>query len=124
MVSGQVQKSQDIELDGLILDQTLTKAGRDFYDVFYSNWEPPPGISGYDIKIGEKPMPRIGTQISVTVNLMFEDYLVYLSFIKPRYEEVEDAAKDAIQNVHYYLYQKQQLKQDLGGEDMSGTGIY
>ncbi len=32
---------KDIEIEGLIVDQTQTKIGHDFYDLFYSNWQPP-----------------------------------------------------------------------------------
>lgn len=31
----------DMEVDGLIMDETITKVGRDFYDLFYSSWSTP-----------------------------------------------------------------------------------
>lgn len=112
--------SSDIEIENLIIDETMTKVGRDFYDVFYSEWQAPEGVGEFQIVISERILPRIGTQVSVTVN----DLVAYQSFVKPRYEEIEEAARVAISLSRQLLLNYEQIKKDIEGEEMKGTGIY
>lgn len=112
--------SSDIEIQNLIIDETMTKVGRDFYDVFYREWQAPKGVGEFQIVITERILPRIGTQVSVTVN----DLVAYQSFVKPRYEEIEKAARDAISHSRQLLLNYEQIKKSLEGEEMKGTGIY
>lgn len=109
----------ELEIDAMVVDQTMTKIGRDFYDLFYSNWEAPLGIKDYNIVIEEKPYPRLGTQITILIN----DLTVYQSFIQPRYEMIEEAAKFSIQATLNFLFNFEQIKKDLQGEDLKGSGI-
>src|SRR5688572_20477127 len=50
------ESSLGFEIDGIVVDETLTKTGRDFYDVFYSNWEAPPKVNNYSVTITERPL--------------------------------------------------------------------
>ena len=114
------KKSVDIEIDGLIVDETVTKMGRDFYQVFYSNWEAPPNSSNFTLKITEKPMIGIGTRIMVEIN----DQLVAESPLQPRYDIIESIAKQAVAMCYDYLLNYEQIQRELSGEDLSGSGIY
>ncbi len=112
--------SADIEIDGLIVDETVTKMGRDFYQVFYSNWEAPPNFRDYTLKLSEKPMRGIGTMIIIEIN----DQVVAESPLQPRYDIIESIAKQAVQVCYNYLMNYEQIQRDLSGEDLSGSGIY
>ena len=114
------KKSVDIEIDGLIVDETVTKMGRDFYDIFYSNWEAPPNSSNFTLEITEKPMIGMGTRIMVEIN----DQLVVESPLQPRYDVIESIAKQAVLVCYDYLLNYEQIQRELSGEDLSGSGIY
>lgn len=119
------EESASLEIGGLVVDETMTKVGRDFYDVYYSAWLTDErlqfiDLSSFMVTVSEKPMPNIGTQVSVSIN----DYLIYQSFVKPRYEEVEQAADYALQMTLSFISNYNQMEKDLDNGDMSGSGIF
>ena len=72
MIKSEKQRSKEdeisVEIDGLVVDETLTKVGHDFYDAFYSNWVAPVGAKDYTLFIKETP-PRMNRfTISIYVN--------------------------------------------------------
>ncbi len=83
---------QRLEIDGLVVDETLTKVGRDFYDVFFRLWQPPKDAINFTIAVQEQPAPGTGTIVSVLVN----DELVFQSRLQPQLEYVETAAQQAV----------------------------
>ena len=109
-----------LEIDGLIIDETKTKIGRDFYDLFYSLWEAPQGVKGYTIYVDERAHPQFGSWVSVTV----DETVVYENVLRPRYDMIEEASEMGIYATLQYLYTRNQDQRQLLGEDMSGTGIY
>jgi curli production assembly/transport component CsgE len=111
---------ENLEIDGLIIDRTKTKLGRDFYQLFYSKWEAPYGIKGYDILISEKPMPGRGSLVQIEV----KGTLIFNRRLTPRYAEIEKSAELAIQVTLNYLYNYENYQRQLSGEDMKGSGIY
>ncbi len=48
-----------------MLDETITKLGRDFYELFYGSWQVPPGAKRFTITISEQPSPSLGTIVNV-----------------------------------------------------------
>ncbi len=113
-------KDAELEIDNLILNESITKIGKDFYDIFYKNWVPPEKVENVTIIIGEKPLPTIGTRVTIRVN----DYYVFQRVLQPRYEVIEAAALSAVNTVFDFLNNYEQIQQSLQGEDMLGTGIY
>ncbi|MDN3202736.1 CsgE family curli-type amyloid fiber assembly protein [Algoriphagus sediminis] len=110
----------ELEIDGLVIDQTKTKSGREFYDLFFRDWNPPQGANNYSIFIVEKPFRLNQTFIEISIN----ETRVYQSFLQPRYDFIENMAKESIASTAYYLAQYEEILRQLGGEDTSGTGIY
>ncbi|MAT38318.1 MAG: hypothetical protein CL946_01800 [Ectothiorhodospiraceae bacterium] len=109
-----------IEFDGFVVDRTISKIGRDFYDLFYSQWEAPKGAKGYSLIISEKVMPRFGTQIIIEI----DDQKIFEQFVQPRYDIIEQMAQYGVYYAYMHLVQTEQLKDDLEDQDMQGTGIY
>jgi len=109
-----------LEIDGMIISETISKIGNDFYDIFYTNWNPPPQAKNYTITILEKPFPLQGNLITVKVN----DSKVFERFVQPRYESIVESVNQAIKYTANYLINYERIQKDLGGEDLSGTGIY
>ncbi len=110
----------DIEIDGLVFDETKTKRGRDFFDYFYSQWEAPENASNYSIYVIENPFRLTTTQIEIKIN----DITVFQSFLQPRADIIEQLADYAVSRTQLYLANYEDLMRQLEGEDRAGTGIY
>ncbi len=108
-----------IGITGLIIEETMTKIGYDFYEYFYLLWEAPGEIpiKDYNIFISERASPMWGSWVQVLV----DERIVWNSVLRPRSIEIEDAAKEAIAATKEYLvnYEQYQFKTN----DMVGTGI-
>ena len=115
-------KSSDleIEIDGLLVDDTKTKTGKDFYDLFYGSWEAPKDVKNFTITISEKPFRLSSTLIVVSIN----DTPVYQSVLQPRQDIVEGLSQDAISTTQSYLANYEEIMKQLNGDDMVGTGIF
>jgi len=110
----------EIEIDGLLIDDTKTKAGKDFYDLFYSQWEAPTGVKNYSITLSEKPFRLTSTLIAIFIN----EEVVYQAILQPRQELIENQTEEAISMVEDYLSNYEEIMKQLNGDDMAGTGIY
>lgn len=113
-------KTDNIEIDGLIIDQTLTKIGHEFYEYFYALWQAPSDIKNFTIFISEKTTMSSTSLIWIEVHEM----KIYENVLKPRTEEIEEAAQLGIEATQQFLFQYTQDQKQLGGEDMRGTGIF
>lgn len=110
----------DLEIDEMIFDETITKVGRDFYDMFYTNWSNPTQIKDFSITIKEMPMPGIGTQITLSI----DDQEILQQFIRPNQELIEMLADYSVALVNQYLINYQEIQAELQNPDQAGTGIY
>ncbi len=118
-----VSWAQEEGLDGLLLDQTQTRAGHEFYRDFVTFWEAPEGIEGFNIFIGERASAQWGSWIWIKVN----DMTVYRKMLKPQTQQIQEAAKEGVEVVKRYLFyryseDKKRLEQ-LEHGDMSGEDI-
>ena len=109
-----------LEINGLIVDQTRTKAGKDFYDHFFRNWEAPETSVDFSISIQEKPFRLRTTQIILKIN----DREIFQSMLQPRRDYIEMLADYAIARSQQFLANYEAIMQQLGGEDQMGSGIY
>ncbi len=110
----------DLEIEGIIVDATQTKVGRDFYDIFFSNWEPAENLPNLSVVISERPLPTRGTQVIVTI----EENVVFQRFVQPRIDEIEENSLEAVQLATQYLENYQTVQKQLQVDDLIGTGIY
>lgn len=118
----QADQSNDveIEIDGLLVDDTKTKMGKDFYDLFYGNWEAPSGAKNFTITVSEKPFRLTSTLIVVLIN----ENPVYQAILQPRQDIVESMSYEAISTTQSYLANYEEIMKQLNGDDMAGSGIY
>ena len=114
------QDPLDLEIGEMIFDETITKVGRDFYDEFFTRWSNPTQISDFSISIKEKPMPGIGTQIT----MMIDDQEILQQFIRPNQEMIEMLADYCVALVNQYLLNYQEIQAQLQNPDQAGTGIF
>jgi len=116
-----VNDSLYYEINQLIINETVSKLGLDFQDIFSNYWNWPAGLSDpFIIVISERPVFGTNTQIEITVN----DIKVFESFLQPRYEALEETAMQAVNVTMQYIFNFQEVLKQLSGDDMAGTGIY
>lgn len=56
------------DVDGIVLDETRSKTGRDFYNAFYNAWSKLEGKENSVVRIAEKPGPGMGSMVFVEVD--------------------------------------------------------
>jgi curli production assembly/transport component CsgE len=101
-----------LEIDGLIVDETRTRIGSDFYDLFYTNWEAPLQAHNFTIVITEQPVPQMGTRITLRVN----DQDVAQFMLQPRYEIIEQYAQQSVQFLRQHLEEREMTRLRLERE--------
>lgn len=117
----------------LILDNTRTKVGRDFYENFYREWSEMTAdtaqvaalMAGLDpedfiITIDEMPAGGSGTIVSITVN----DQLIWQQFLQPRGDAFLATVASGTETIRGYFENFQSIQSELQSKDMSGTGVY
>ena len=109
-----------LEIDNLIVAETVTKIGNDFYDSFYNSWEPPANTPSFTIIISEKPYPGRGNLIIVNIN----DLDIFQRFVTPRYDEIVEVAGYAVNAAKNYLISYEDIQKQLNDEDLVGSGIF
>ena len=77
------------EFTGLVIDQTISKFGHDFYEYFIAEWEPPDDSSILTIR--ERPGAILGSVISVEI----DDTVVFEDRLTPLASTTEEKAQDA-----------------------------
>lgn len=106
------------EITGLIIEETMTKIGYEFYEYFFLQWKPPQTeLKNYNILISEKASPMWGSLVEVKIG----ETIVWSRMLRPRSEEIEESAQQALEATKEYLqnYEKYQIKTI----DLMGNGI-
>lgn len=98
-VGKESEKTLMTEVNGLVHDETRTKTGRDFFEVFYSSWESPPEAGNSSIRITEQPEASLGTIVFVKVN----QNEIFKIPLRPGADYIQKAAEKAVQQTYRYL---------------------
>lgn len=96
-----------IEIKGLVIDNVISKVGKDFYDLFYRQYSLRDTKSGSLVTVEEQLGIGIGTRIIVKVD---EDQ-VFEGFARPNEEYLEQMSKAVVGRVIKYLEQKKKQKE-------------
>ena len=120
MESASSAESSLTEINGLVVDESITKVGRDFYEVFYSKWEAPASQVSYTIFIKELPQMGQGSLVSVYM----DETELFSQPVQPRYDVIEAVAEYAVALVSSYVINYEQMSQQLGNQDQQGSGIF
>lgn len=99
--------SDGVVLSGIVLNETKTKPGQDFYNYFYSTYSLNKIDAEKIVVIKELFAMGITTQIQVLV----DDVSVFEFFVNPRQEFLKAASDVAIARVSHYL--ESAIKQNL-----------
>ncbi len=76
----------------LVVDETISRTGAYFYDVFFRLWQPPADAQFVSVALAEQPLPGQGTLVSVRL----DGELVFQARLTPREEEAETLAQQAV----------------------------
>ena len=109
-------KKQTLDYSGLgfgvmVLDETRSKMGGNFYSTFYKHWEAPEGAKNSTITISEQPMPSMGTLVQVEI----DNQVVFRNRLQPKYYQNEQAAKRAVQICRYHLQRMSATQDEFAG---------
>ncbi|CAM3446814.1 CsgE family curli-type amyloid fiber assembly protein [Aequorivita lipolytica] len=104
--SDQAAPQDGVILDGLVLEKTITKAGRDFYKYFYSEYYNRQIRTKKNILIEEVPGRFRNTRISVKI----DDQLLWQFFSQPKKSFLQEMATTALDRSISYLQQLQKQK--------------
>ena len=113
--SSALQARQEVEIDGLVMDQSISRFGHQFYFQFSQLWRDVPDTSGVNVTIKETVLPRAGTRLEVLMN----DKAVYATAMGRRGGSVDErvetaifAIMDAMARQHY----------QQGSKDLASSG--
>tara|TARA_R110000744_G_scaffold211571_2_gene330687 strand:- start:3620 stop:4018 length:399 start_codon:yes stop_codon:yes gene_type:complete len=93
--SGATHAADELEIDGLLLDRSISRFGHQFYYEFSNYWRDLPSTAGFNIEIKETVIPKAGTQLSLIMN----NQLVYATYLGRRLEPLDERVKQAVYTV-------------------------
>ncbi len=97
------------ELGGLTIDQTKTKTGKDFYDLFYLEYSKLPQKLNSPVTINELPTMGRGSQIVIEV----DDKTIYNFIANPNEEYLAEQANMTMKFLMEYTYKKSLIKNEF-----------
>ena len=97
-----------IGITGLVINDTVSKAGNDLFEAFSSRWEPIEGLE-FTITISEKPDQVFGSQFWIRV----DENVVHSGRLNPRWDVIEETAKMGIKRVNLYLLERITVSKEL-----------
>ncbi|OAZ04931.1 CsgE family curli-type amyloid fiber assembly protein [Flavobacterium succinicans] len=86
-------------MKGIILDDTKTKIGKDFYDKYYYKYNDIGINANKIVTIGEEFSFGRNTKIIITVN----NEVIYEFLSRPEDDFIEAVAQESIEATYYYL---------------------
>jgi len=87
--------NDDLEIDGLLLDRSISRFGHQFYYEFSNYWRDLPSTAGFNIEIKETVIPKAGTQLSLIMN----NQIVYATYLGRRLEPLDERVEQAVYTV-------------------------
>ena len=104
-VKEEVVREVDFELKGIVIDEVITKIGKDFHDFFYQEYSTSGKQYPFIITISEKPYFGRSSIITITS----EDKKLFEFMSKPDEEFLKEAVKATLKNVNLYAKQRKLL---------------
>ena len=105
LVENEDLKESDFEIKGIVVEDVITKIGKDFYDYFYQEYST--SGSKYSFVINIKEKPYFGRSSIITIKV--DDNKVYEFMSQPDEEFLKSAVKASLINVKQYAFQQKLL---------------
>lgn len=107
--SAKVEEEAVFELKGLTIDETKTKVGKDFYDLFYMQYNQQPDKSGSIITIAELPLRGTSSQINVQI----DDKVIYSFMINPAEDYLKEQLAFSLKYIKEFNAKKNLIKNEF-----------
>lgn len=108
------------EISNIIIDQTKTKSGKDFIDLFTNFLDLPESTVTYTIIIEEKPSIGRNSMISITVN----DIEIYANNLQPREDKLQESSLEAAEVATEFILNYTAIMREMSTKEQLGTGIF
>jgi curli production assembly/transport component CsgE len=115
-----VYNYDQLEIDELMVNATISKPGNDFFYYYSSGFVWPEATGDFIVLVTEKPFRLNSTQITIKVN----DLEVFQNMLQPRTSYLEELAAYAQRVTANYIINYQQIMKELDGDDRTGSGIF
>lgn len=97
------------ELKGLTIDETKTKVGKDFYDMFYIQYSQLPDKSSSAITISELPLRGTSGQI----NIQIDDKVIYSFMTNPGEDYLKEQLAFSLKYIKEFTAKKNLIKNEF-----------
>ncbi|PWN63697.1 hypothetical protein C1631_022005 [Chryseobacterium phosphatilyticum] len=104
-----VEEDAVSELKGLTIDETKTKVGKDFYDLFYIQYSQLPDKSSSVITITELPLRGTSGQINVQI----DDKIIYSFMTNPGEEYTKEQIAASLKYIKEFNAKKNLIKNEF-----------
>jgi curli production assembly/transport component CsgE len=84
--------AEEVEIGGLLIDNTISRFGREFSYQFSQFWPDIPNTGGLNVQIKEQAVPRAGTKLSVIMN----HQVIYVTYLGRRQAPIKPQVEQAI----------------------------
>lgn len=110
-----------LELDGLVIDRTLTPPGHDFYDHFVATWRDMAAaeLRRANLVVTERPSIRSGSVLSIEHN----HRIIFRTFLQPRRADMKPLAEKAAQVAQMSIINHARNAALWVNGDLSGDGF-
>ncbi|WP_172449419.1 CsgE family curli-type amyloid fiber assembly protein [Bowmanella denitrificans] len=82
----------EVELGGLLLDNTFSRFGREFYQRLSRLWQDVPQTQNFNVVVKEQVVPRAGTKLTIQLN----NQVIYMTYMGRRQSPMEDKVEEAM----------------------------
>jgi len=107
--TARIEEDTAYELRGLTIDETKTKVGKDFYDLFYMQYSQLPDKSGSAITITELPLRGTSGQI----NIQIEDKIIYSFMTNPSEDYLKEQLTYSLKYIKEFNAKKNLIKNEF-----------
>ena len=118
--AGRIPHRTGTEAQGLVMDQTISKLGRDFYDLFYGSFEAPPGADDFTIVLLERQARANNAVVALLVN----DTELFELPLNPSADAMAETAQMAVGAAIDFLLRAQSISRQLESGQRQPPEVY
>lgn len=107
--TAKVEDDAVYELKGLTIDETKTKVGKDFYDMFYIQYSQLPDKSSSAVTISELPLRGTSGQI----NIQMDDKIIYSFLTNPGEDYLKEQLAASLKYIKEFAAKKNLIKNEF-----------
>ncbi|OVE54214.1 MULTISPECIES: CsgE family curli-type amyloid fiber assembly protein [Chryseobacterium] len=104
-----IEEDVFFELKGLTIDETKSKVGKDFYDMFYMNYSQIKDKLNAAVKISELPVRGTNGQINIEI----EDKIIYSFITNPSEDYLKEQLVAALKYIKEFNAKKNLIKNEF-----------